>query len=462
MSERTRLGLGILGAASLLGLSGDLLLRATPWGLNWPLWAAAAAIAAFVVARFLGFEAPRGWPWLLGAAVLFSGALAWRASPALAAFDLCAAASCAALASGVLRAGVYSYARAAGLFTVTVVGGPVSAGTDVEWDHLPRTGHAGAAARGFAIALPLLAVFGGLFFAADAVFADFVTRAVQVDDAVVHAAVILLWAWVGAGLLHHVLVEREPREPTTERRLGAVEVGVALGLLNVLFLAFVVVQLRYLFGGDDHVVETAGLTYAQYARHGFFELVVVAALVVPVLLIGDALARPRRLFHGLSVLLVALLFVVMASAVQRLRLYTDAYGLTELRFYVAAFIAWLAVVSLWLVVTIVRERRVWFMPGAFLAGLAGVLALNVVNPDAIIARTNLDRDRLDVWYLVDLSADATPTIVSRLDELDPRTRAYIAPKLRGKERGWRSWNWSRARAEDALEDYARTAAAAAR
>ncbi|PYP33366.1 MAG: hypothetical protein DMD47_01560, partial [Gemmatimonadetes bacterium] len=52
MSEKTRLGLEILGAATVLGVSGDLLLRATPWGLNALLCAAGlVAAAAYIVHR---------------------------------------------------------------------------------------------------------------------------------------------------------------------------------------------------------------------------------------------------------------------------------------------------------------------------------------------------------------------------------------------------------------------------
>ena len=61
--------------------------------------------------------------------------------------------------------------------------------------------------------------------------------------------------------------------------LGIVELGIVLGLLDVLFLAFVLVQFRYLFGGAELVQVSATLTYAEYARRGFFELVAVAALL---------------------------------------------------------------------------------------------------------------------------------------------------------------------------------------
>ena len=58
-------------------------------------------------------------------------------------------------------------------------------------------------------------------------------------------------------------------------------------MLDVLFAAFVVLQLAALFGGDEHVLRTAGLTYAEYAREGFAQLMAVAALTLAMI----ALAR---------------------------------------------------------------------------------------------------------------------------------------------------------------------------
>jgi hypothetical protein len=54
--------------------------------------------------------------------------------------------------------------------------------------------------------------------------------------------------------------------------LGPVELSIVLGLLDILFLAFVLVQFRYLFGGAELVRVSTSLTYAEYARRGFFEL----------------------------------------------------------------------------------------------------------------------------------------------------------------------------------------------
>jgi hypothetical protein len=175
------------------------------------------------------------------------------------------------------------------------------------------------------------------------------------------------------------------------RRAGG-EIVVALALVDLLFLAFVAVQLGTFFGGDALVRRELGLTYAEYAREGFFQLVAATALAVPLLLAADwmlrgASRRVRGAARILSLVLVALLLVVVASALQRLRLYTEEFGLTQARVFATAAALWLAAVLAWLA----AARRERFAAGALATAFAGLLALNAVNPDGLIARTNLAR-----------------------------------------------------------------------
>jgi hypothetical protein len=251
------------------------------------------------------------------------------------------------------------------------------------------------------------------------------------------------------GLLGDVLFHGRPLT------LGATEVAVALGALVLLFAAFVAVQARYLFGGSALVQARAHLTYAEYARHGFFELVAVSLLVLPVILAANAVVQARvQLVRRLSAVLVALEFVVAASALQRLRLYQAQFGLTELRLYATGIVIWLAFVFLWLAATTLRGRR-RFAVGAVVLGFAATAALNVVNPDAVIARTNLSRPQVDAAYLGGLSDDAVPTLLTRLPSLRQPLRGELARLLLARGQGGHSllgWNRSRARARTLLAE----------
>ena len=488
MDERTRLGLGVLGASLILGALGDLLLRATPWGVNFFLWTAALAGAAAVVAVLGRLRVAGEGRWLVPVAVLFALGVAWRDSPTVVFLDLLAFLIAVSLAvlrgrSGRLRlTGISEYVLG-GIYTGAFSSaGPLPVAIrDVRWREVARGGWrdpALAATRGVFIAAPLLLVFGGLFVAADAVFEKLVVDFLGFDVAEVfgHLFLILLFTWVTAGLLWVALMARNPENLSFGRpdslSLGIIELGIVLGLLDLLFLVFVIVQVRYLFGGAERVLTTAGLTYAEYARRGFFELVTVTALVLPTLLLAHWLLRAgnrERAFRVLAGALVALLFVVMASALQRMYLYLEEYGLTELRLYATIFMAWLAGVLVWFLLTVLRGRRDRFAFGALLTGFAAILLINVMNPDALIARTNLDRleegERFDAYYLTTLSADAAPVLFEALPEI-PEERLQIVPHLtveevlldrwKGGETDWRTWNLSRERARRLAEAYAIT------
>lgn len=483
VSDRTRLGLGTLGAACVLGVLGDALLRATPWGVNVSLWVVGLVAATLAVARWRGIGLRGGGKWLALPALFFASALAWRDSPALIALNLLALLMSLALAAlrsrtGKLRVGgVLDYA-------LGLLAGALSAGLgslallfgDIRWRETPRgrwSKGAAAVGRGLLLALPLLLIFGTLFVAADAMFQGLVSDLFGWDPAELfsHAVLAGTLAWLTGGLLRQTLLGRELENPVGEcpsvLTLGITEMTIVLGTLNALFLAFVAVQFRYFFGGAALVEASTDLSYAEYARRGFFELVTVAALVLPLLLLADWVRRREkpahdRLFRALTGLLVLLLFVIMASALERMRLYRNEYGLTELRLYTTVFMGWLAAVFVWFLATVLRGRRRNFAFGALVAGFIAIALLDALNPDAYIVKTNVaranPRQPVDAYYLTSLSADAAPALAESLPSLPERERRIVATRLvyrwsYSPAPDWRTWNWARSRArEEAATD----------
>ncbi len=473
MGERTRLGLGILGAAVALGLLGDLLLRATPWGINVLLWVGLLVGSMAVLAAWRGVGIRGEGRWLALPLLFFAALFAWRDSNTLAVINGLAVLISLSLAVLRLRSGRLLVAGLADYFywglqaaAHAYAGLLPLALRDIAWREVRPVGFGPVLAvlRGLAIALPLLLLFGGLFVAADAVFENLVSDLLDFDLAEVlgHVFLFSLFAWISCGLLRIALIGGELPSPDGRPGflyLGIVELGVALGFLNLLFLSFVVVQIRYLFGGAEGFLASAGLTYAEYARRGFFELVTVTALVLPLLLLAHWLSRPdkpahEKLLRLLSGSLIALLFVVMVSALQRMRLYTQEFGLTELRLYTTAFMLWIAVVLVIFLFTVLRSRRRYFAFGALVTGFLAIAFLNIVNPDALIVRTNIARmqagEEFDAPYLASLSADAVPPLLASLPAMDEADRFTVRDRLDARwsspETDWRTYNISRSRA----------------
>jgi hypothetical protein len=253
-----------------------------------------------------------------------------------------------------------------------------------------------------------------------------------------------------------------PTLPSGGRVPAAAVLGF-LGGIGTLFALFVGFQARELFLDSAEFQALTGVTISEYARQGFFELLMVAVLTLPMLLGSDWLLARRdpaetRRFHRLTAVVLVLLALVLASAYQRMLLYRDYYGLTEDRFYTLAFMTWLGVVLAWFAATVLRGQRARFVPGAVLAALVALLTLNLVNPDASIARVNLGRAvqgaSLDKEYLGRLSADAIPTIVDRAMQLEVSERCVL---LRQLETRWgaelagsgpsSAWNLARLKAQ---------------
>lgn len=252
--------------------------------------------------------------------------------------------------------------------------------------------------------------------------------------------------------------------------LGTVEIGVIFGLVNLLFLSFVVVQVPYLFGGMELVQNTPDFKLAEYARRGFGELVAVSAIVLPMLLVSHWLIRKEtrtaeNLFRALAGVQIVLLFVIMASAVQRLVLLTGnlGYGMTTVRLYPLIFMTWLAVVFILFAATVLRGARQHFAWAALWSAFLILGATHVFNPDEFIVRHNLALMRegreFDASYNGGLSRDALPALVYSFADLSAddqavalRGLAWRNCRMKG-ETDLRSWNFSRATAQTVLKEY---------
>jgi hypothetical protein len=508
MNERTKKGLDCIEAALLLGVMGDVLLRATPWGANVLLWVAVLALAFIaLIARWQSNLLKEEGRWLVLPVLFFAAAFAWRDSMTLKALDLLSLLVALALvgwrakAKKIRLAGVMEYALAvaSGACNALFAFFPLAL-SDVRWKEVPQAGwsrHLWAVVRGLFLALPLLFVFGLLFMAADAVFDRLVNKVFHFDFETIftHLSLIIFFSWITGGFLRGLVLGKEgslvgsqplvslglaqsatntgetesagnvQANQTRPLRVGIVEMGVVLGLVNLLFLSFVLVQIKYFFGGAALVKAVTDLTYAEYARRGFFELVTVATLVLPMLLGAHWLLRKdnpahERIFRALASVQIVLLFVIMASAVGRMRLYQSEYGQTELRVYTTAFMGWLALIFIWFALTVLRGERERFACGALVTAFLMVGLLHVINPDALIVRTNMSLAQsghnFDAAYAASLSADAVPALVEALPTANHYNQCVMTMSLltRYEELGrsdWRTWNLSRARARDAIE-----------
>ncbi|GAB2611284.1 DUF4173 domain-containing protein [Pseudactinotalea suaedae] len=302
------------------------------------------------------------------------------------------------------------------------------------------------------VTLILLVVFAALLASADAVFAtllpslDLMRLPGQVVVGVLATSVALAIASLAVRRPTWARV-RLPRAAASRRA----EWYVPVLALDALMLAFLLTQVVAASGGESYVRRTAGLSYAEYARAGFGQLVVVTALTLAIVA-WFARRAPREdrqdrmaARTALGMLCAGALGVVV-TALSRMALYVQAYGLTELRLLATVGEIVMGATLVLVLAAGIRWRARW-LPLAVvrMAGLA-VLALALLNPDAQMVRynTQLLEVPVDVWHLEQLSADAVPAIAGLADPL----RSCLL-EARGVPQPTSVWEWNLAREQAA-------------
>jgi hypothetical protein len=324
--------------------------------------------------------------------------------------------------------------------------------------------------RGAGLGGLLLLVFGTLFATADRAFARLAGDLLPDVDLSLLPARFLMFAatLLGSGALilagrRYVATVGGAEVTVPTRSLGRIEWVTALTVLDLLFAGFVLVQVTVLFGGHRYVLETEGVTYSAYARQGFFQLLVVGALTLVV--IGSAVrwarveaSRDTLLLRLLLGALALLTLVVLASALRRLNLYEEAFGLTRLRLSAHATILWMAGIFLLLLVGGAMTRTSWLPRTTLVFSALSLLVFTLSNPDGVVAERNVERfqetGRLDLDYVRSLSADAVPALA----RLPGGVRCWALEQMRWLSRPdpLLGWNLSRAEARTLMAELGRS------
>ncbi|WP_339255871.1 DUF4173 domain-containing protein [Paenibacillus sp. FSL P2-0136] len=342
---------------------------------------------------------------------------------------------------------------------------------------------------GLLISVPLLLIVISLLSTADGVFSQLLEALPRIFDNISLGDWIFRGLWVlllGLGMFGFVwgFVQSKSyiRTPLVSefdamgQKLEVAEAGeegiglddpviitTVLTAINAVYMLFVSVQFSYLFGAWDGILPENS-TYADYARSGFLELILVTSINFAILLLSLLAVRKaggilKRVIQVLLYILVLCSMVMLYSAYSRLTLYEEAYGYTYIRFLVHAFMIFL---SLLLVLAAVRISREPFplLKCYIVLGLLSYVLMNYIGMDHIIAKQNIQRyeasGTLDAGYLAGLSADVVPELIgfSKQEKgiLDEALRSRLSDRAQ-PQRSWPSFNLANHRERRALENY---------
>ncbi len=242
-------------------------------------------------------------------------------------------------------------------------------------------------------------------------------------------------------------------------------INVILISILTIYTIFALIQFKYLFAAAFSAISLPnGLTYAEYARRGFFELLFLSFINIGLILIVIYLIRDKiynsnntsgKIIKALMIYLCAITVLLLISSFYRMMLYNNEFGFTELRLLVTIFLIFEAI---GLIITFYYIIKPKFNILAFYSVICLVfyLTINMINLDYIIARKNIDmyyEDKdLDVYYLYTLSSDAAPQMERLLSDKDSNIKQAANDyfeKIKTQSaytKDWQSFNLSRNRA----------------
>jgi hypothetical protein len=281
---------------------------------------------------------------------------------------------------------------------------------------------------GLAVAVPVAAILMSLFISADAVFADSVHNVIDflgIDFSRLSVDIfigVLTGIFMGAALLG---LKYEKAKEISIRPIGdkieSTIVGTFLTVINIFIIAFVGFQFIYLFGGAVNI-RTSDMSYAEYARRGFFELSAASALIFAIALFVLIMTKRNNGKLPMWICLSTVIMcagdgVLLVSAVKRMLLYVNVYGLSIKRVLTLWLMVLVGLCLMWMIIKCF-VMKIDVMKWIGITVIAGVCVLSLTNIEKVIAEYNVDsylsnpKETSIVLYFNELSYTAVPELIS--------------------------------------------------
>ena len=330
---------------------------------------------------------------------------------------------------------------------------------------------------GLLISLPLLLILLALLSSADMVFGSFVERLPNLFEdlnlgelvgKVIVALIIFVLSFSYLWSLGHgerpadsTLKSISPSLSSKKPGWDMVTIITITSAVDILYIVFVIIQFAYLFGKSGL---PDGFTYAEYARSGFFELILVTLLNIGLLACTLTFTKTGSITAEISLkvlntIMICCTFIMLFSAYYRMSLYEEAYGYTFLRIMTQAFMVFLLVLFAITLARVWVERLPLLKPYIVVA-IVAFTVVNYINVDTMIVKRNIERyystNVIDMAYIRTLSNDIVKDVKKLTQDKDPEVAAaakelLVQRKERlSEDRHWQSFNLADYRARRAL------------
>ncbi|CDM69936.1 putative membrane protein [Clostridium bornimense] len=274
--------------------------------------------------------------------------------------------------------------------------------------------------KGLIYSIPILIVLTILLSCADEMFgnlfADFVEYIFSVGiKGVLVKLIIFIITFI---YIHYIFASLKVRIDKCSKKkvkmLDSQMVNTILVLINILYLIFTYIQVKYLF-----IMRYSNFTaegYSSYARSGFFQLVIVVVLNVAIILFFNKKSENSKLKLALCTLMTIISINMSVTSIYKMGLYINEFGITRLRFITTAFMIFIIITLVMIIFSLWREIDIFKY--SMIIGSAIYLSLNFSNVDKIIATVNIESkgNKVDMEYITTLSLDSYDVIIEAYNE----------------------------------------------
>lgn len=296
---------------------------------------------------------------------------------------------------------------------------------------------------GIGVAIPVLLIVVPLLMASDDAYKGFIEM--LFDNIALTLVEFVIGIVIAIMVTTYCLTLKKEDSKTTEiKNLGGVENAIIISFLSVIsvcYLTYLFSQLAYFFSAfKGFLPKDYKFTYAEYARKGFFEMCAIAGINLVLILIVYIISKKKdgklniasRLF---CVFIGLFTLLIITTAISKMVLYIDAYGMTVLRITTSAFMVFLGVVFIAVMLKLfIRNIRIIYT-GLVTASVI-LLVLGIGNVNKIAADYNYnafkngDLKEIDVYALYELGDEGVPYIVKLCDEKDFNLRMEAKERVK--------------------------------
>lgn len=280
---------------------------------------------------------------------------------------------------------------------------------------------------GIVISIPCLIILALLLGSADMVFGNMIIGLFKIFfdlSNLVPVCFMFIFGFLASYCILRYMEKNAPDISVSKTHQGEPVLAITFtGLISVLYLFFSLIQIAYLFIGNMKLPE--GVTYAKYARTGFFQLLFVCVANIFLVLLVKKHFKQSKVLDVILLVISGCTAIMTVSSALRMIMYIKAYHLTFLRVWVLVSLFAIALLLAGVVVSILKNT---FSFAKYTVVVLSViyLGLSVSHVDYWIAVYNIaqmdgvDTDSVDIYYLENLSADAAPAILTYEKEYEEK------------------------------------------